>query len=251
MVEIRYGENYQEVDLTGKTVAEVREQYKEQFGIPDKAQVRLGGKGIKQKHEAETRLNAGDKITFAQKSRKGLVFIGTLLLALSITGGVFAYGATTVTVGLTLTDPGDFAAVIGAATPTWNVWGSYKGKVVAGDLFTITPDAAWTGDMSVIVTLTNAHDLVEAYKMLVFEIEVWDDGLNLGAGGQAACGLGTSTTEYLTLGKGDLEIDFSQTTGPTYTVKIISGYYITHKEGWGTDKEDPLIMCQVLQREAP
>ena len=46
MVGIRYGEHYQEVDLAGKTVAEVREQYKEEFGIPDKAQVSLGGKSI-------------------------------------------------------------------------------------------------------------------------------------------------------------------------------------------------------------
>jgi len=249
MVEIRYGEHYQEIDLAGKTVAEVREQYKEEFGIPDKAQVSLGGKGIKQKHEADTWLNAGDKITFAQKSRKVLFFIGTLLLALSITGGVFAYGATTVTVGLILTDPGDFADVAQAAVrPTWNAWGSYKGKVVAGDLFVITPDAAWTGDMSVIVTLTNAHDLVEAYKMLVFEIEVWDDVANA----QAACGVGTSTTEYLTLGKGDIEIDFSQgAPAGTYTVKIISGFYITHKGGWTQHKEDPNILCQVLQRSAP
>ena len=130
-----------------------------------------------------------------------------------------------------------------SSTPTWSVWGSYKGRVTPGNLFVITPQGGWTGDMSVILTIANAQDLVEAYKMLVLEIEVWDVGKDAEAT--------ASTTEYLTLGKGDIEIDFEQTTGPTYTVKIISGYYITHKEGWGTDKEDPLIMCQVLQREAP
>ncbi len=243
MVEIRFGENYQEVDLAGKTVAEVREQYKEQFGIPDKAQVKLGGKGIKKKLEAETRLNAGDKIIFAEKSRKGLVFIGTILLALSITGGVFAYGATTATVGLTLTDKPDFAGVVAATPPTWNVFGSYKGKVTAGDLFTITPDAAWTGDMSVVLTLANAHDMVEAYRILVLKIEVWDDGTVAKAAG--------STTEYLTLGVGEIGIEFDQTTGPTYTVKIIDGFYITHKGGWTSGKEDPTILAQVLQRSAP
>ena len=246
MVEIRYGERYEMADLAGKSVAQAREQYKQEFGIPDKAQASLNSKGIGKKHESMTALGDDDSLTFAEKSRKGLFFIGAILLALAITGGIFAYGATTATVTLGLTAKTDFAAVTAGAGPTWNVWGSYKGRVTAGDLFTITPEASvpadsWTGDMSVTLTIANAQDLVEAYKMLVLEIEVWD-------GAAKATG---STTEYLTLGKGDIEIDFEQATGPTYTVKIISGYYITHKGGWTDGKEDPLIMCQVLQREAP
>ncbi len=245
MVEIRYGENYEMTDLAGKSVAQAREQYKQEFGIPDKAQARLNDKGIGKKHEPKTALGDNDSLTFAEKSRKGLFFIGAILLALAITGGVFAYGQTTTTMGLTLTDPGDFASVAAdPSPPTWNVWGSYKGKVVAGDLFVITPDLAWTGDMSVIVTLTNAHDLIEAYKMLVFEIEVWDDVAVAKAAG--------STTEYLTLGQGDIAIDFTQgAPAGTYTVKIISGFYISHKGGWTQHKEDPNILCQVLQRSAP
>ncbi|MBA7645760.1 hypothetical protein ES703_53518 [subsurface metagenome] len=249
MVEIRYGERYEMADLAGRSIADAREQYKQEFGIPDKAQARLNDKGIGKKHEPKTALGDNDSLTFAEKSRKGLFFIGAILLALAITGGIFAYGATTVTVTLGLTAKTDFAEVE-AATPTpWNVWGSYKGRVPAGDLFTITPEASvpadsWTGDMSVTLTIANAQDLVEAYKMLVFEIEVWDDGT-------AAIATG-STTEYLTLGKGDIDIDFEQgAPAGTYTVKIISGYYITHKGGWTDGKEDPLIMCQVLQREAP
>jgi len=244
MVEIRYGERYEMADLAGKSVAQAREQYKQEFGIPDKAQASLNSKGIGKKHESMTALGDDDSLTFAEKSRKGLFFIGAILLALAITGGIFAYGATTATVTLGLTAKTDFAEVEAASPPTWNVWGSYKGRVTAGDLFTITPEADWTGDMSVTLTIANAQDLVEAYKMLVLEIEVWDDVANTIATG--------STTEYLTLGKGDIEIDFEQgAPAGTYTVKIISGYYITHKGGWTDGKEDPLIMCQVLQREAP
>jgi len=244
MVEIRYGEHYEMADLAGRSVADAREQYKPEFGIPDKAQASLNGKGIRQKHEPKTALGDNDSLTFAQKSRKGLFFIGAILLALAITGGVFAYGATTATVTLGLTKAGDFATVEAATPNSWNVWGSYKGRVTAGDLFTITPEAVWTGDMSVTLTIANAHELVEAYKILVLKIEVWDDG---GTPAKAA----GSTTEYLTLGKGDIEIDFEQTTGPTYTVKIIDGFYITHKAPWTDGQEDPIIMAQVLQREAP
>jgi len=162
-----------------------------------------------------------------------------------IARGICAYGATTATVTLGLTQKTDFALVAAVGSPaTWNVWGSYKGKVTTGDLFTITPEATWTGDMSVTLTIANTQDLVEAYKILVFKIEVWDNVTSAKAVG--------STTEYLTLGKGDIEIDFEQAApGRAYDVRIISGYYITHKGGWTDGKEDPLIMCQVLQRSAP
>ncbi len=243
MVEIIYREQSEVAELAGKSVAEVREQYKTEFSIPDGAQARLNGKQLKRKLEADMRLCNDDELSFANKSRRGMFLIGATLLALAITGGVFAYGATTATVTLGLTDKPDYAAVVAGAGPTWNVFGSYKGKVTAGSLFTITPDAAWTGDMSTVITIANAQNLVEAYRVLVLEIEVWDDGTAAKAAG--------STTEYLTLGTGEISIDFDQTTGPTYTVKIISGYYITHKGGWSSGQEDPLIMCQVLQRSAP
>jgi len=93
MVEIRYGKHYEMADLAGKSVAQAREQYKQEFGIPDKAKASLNGKGIGQKHELVTALAHDDSLTFAQKSRRGLFFIGAVLLALAITGGVFAYGA--------------------------------------------------------------------------------------------------------------------------------------------------------------
>ena len=242
MVEIRYGEHYEMADLAGKSVAQAREQYKQEFDIPDKAKANLNSKGIRQKHEPVTALGDNDSLTFARKSRKGLFFIGAILLAVAITGGIFAYGATTATIGLTLADYGDFVAVaLPAGQPTWNVFGSYRGSVSTGNLFTLTPEANWTGDMSVILTLANGQDLVEAYRILVLEIEIWDS-----AGTPAQVG----TTEYLTTGKAEVEFEFSQTTGP-YTVQITDGWYVTHRGGWTTGQEDPTIFCQVLQRSAP
>jgi len=246
MVEIRYGERYEMADLAGKSVAQAREQYKQEFGIPDKAQASLNSKGIGKKHEPMTALGDDDSLTFAEKSRKGLFFIGAILLALAITGGIFAYGATTITVGLDLTAQADFAAVDAAAsTPTWDVWGSYKGSVTAGDLFTVTPDVpgSWTGDMSVVLTLTNAHELVAAYRILVLEIEIWDS---------TATPVQVGDTEYLTMGNGEIFIEIDQTgfTAP-YDVRLTGGFYITHRGGWTANAEDPSIFCQVLQRSAP
>ena len=241
MTEIRYGKHYEVADLAGRSVAQVREQYKQEFGIPDKAQARLNGKGIGQKHEPKTALSHNDSLTFAQKSRRGLFFIGAVLLALAITGGVFAWGATTATVGLTLTQQGDFAEVVASGSlPTWNVFGSTKGSVATGTLFAVNPDDDWTGDMSVLVTIGNAEDLVEVYRILVLEIEV-QDSLGNPIGGP----------EFLTLGKGDIDMDVDYDTDVGYTVEITGGYYITHKGGWTGGQEDPVLMCQVLQREAP
>jgi len=242
MVEIRYGENYEIADLAGRSIAQAREQYKQEFGIPDKAQASLNDKGIKQKHEPNTALGDNDSLTFAQKSRKGLFFIGTILLALAITGGIFAYGATTDIVGLTLTSTSDYAAVVAEVSPpTWTVWGKFKGKVTAGDLFEITPETNYTGDMVALLTLTNAYDLVEAYRVLVFEIEIWDS-----AGTPAQVG----TTEYLTMDKGVIEIEIDQTgfTAP-YDVRLVNGFYITHRGGWSPGTlADPSILCDVIQK---
>ena len=72
MVEIRYGEHYEMANIAGKSVAQAREQYKQEFDIPGKARASLNGKGIRQKHELVTALGDNDSLTFAQKSRKGL-----------------------------------------------------------------------------------------------------------------------------------------------------------------------------------
>jgi len=239
MTEIRYGEYYEMADLAGKSVAQAREQYKQEFGIPDKAQAKLNGKGIRQRQEPKIALSHNDSLTFAQKSRKGLFFIGAILLALVITGGVFAWGATTTTVTLTITEKPDFVAVTaGGSPPTWNAFGSTKGSVGTGTLFDVNPDDDWTGDVSIILTIANAQDLVEAYRILVLKIEVQDSLGNPIAG-----------PDYLSLGKGDVDFDVTYDSDEPWTVEVTGGYYITHKAGaWSAD---PVIMCQVLQREAP
>ena len=40
MVEIKYGNQYEIIDLAGQTVSEAREQYASEFGIPEKAKAK-------------------------------------------------------------------------------------------------------------------------------------------------------------------------------------------------------------------
>jgi len=252
MVKIRYGENYEEVDLAGKTVAEVREQYKEQFGIPDKAQVSLGGKGIKQKHEVETRLGEDDKLTFAEKSRKGLfLFAGTLLLALSVTGGVFASGALTDTISATVTaESSEFCDVTANTAPSWSVWGAWLGAIPAQtEVFHLQPGNTFTGDFVIQIYLTNAEDLAEVYRVLGMR---WTVKINAAADSILTV-TPTPTTGFLSLSNPVCEIEVSFTgagdADDMIDVDLSGGFFKTHYygSGWG-GSEDPDIFLKVIQK---
>jgi len=252
MVEIRYGENYEMADLAGKSVAQAREQYKQEFGIPDKAQANLNDKGIKQKHELVTALGDNDSLTFAQKSRKGLFFIGAILLALAVTGGVFAYGALTYTVtGAVTAESSEFAdADVGINTPTWSLWGQYTGSVPATtEVFEVTPGANFTGDFVIQIYLTNIEDLVEVYRVMGMRWTVTNGTGNTGITGVTV----TPTTGFLSLTHPTIELEISITGTPDGTEKIdvdLSGGFFrtqSHGGGWG-GSEDPQILCKIIQK---
>ena len=170
------------------------------------------------------------------KNKLRLYFVTALALVLAVTGGWFAYAYATVTVELDVVDKGPFVVTANTTPTPWNIWRGYKGKTGATDLFTITPGTNFTGDFSAVITLANGHDLVEAYRVLVLEIEIEDN---------------TSTTivgpEYLTLSGGEIDMDITNT-NPPFTVKLTEGFYITHRSAWASGKEDPLILLDVFQR---
>ncbi len=176
MVEIRYGEYYEMADLAGQLVAEARVRYKQEFGIPDKAQAKLNGKPVKKKLEAVTELGDGDELSFAEKSRKGLILVGAFLLALAVTGGVFAYTYTTASVTISAIADSDYATVAPEETIefTTRVFGHYRGEIPSGKVFKITPDDDYTGDLNVKVYLANADKLTLAYKHLNMKFEIQD-----------------------------------------------------------------------------
>src|SRR4030042_5109834 len=125
MVEIRYGDQYDVSDLAGQTVSEAREQFKSEYGIPEKAHAKLNGSKVKSGAEIDTVLNGDDRLTFAVSRGKGAYLIGALLLALVVTGSVFAFGFINATTTLNATTVNsNFADVVtnvtGSAAIGWD-----------------------------------------------------------------------------------------------------------------------------------
>jgi len=251
MVEIRYGEHYEMADLAGKSVAQAREQYKQEFGIPDKAKASLNSKGIRQKHEPVTALGDNDSLTFAQKSRKGLFFIGAILLALAVTGGVFAFGALTATVTTAISaENAEFADVTGGAVPDWDVFGGYTGSIAAtAAVFEIVPANGFTGDFVVQIYLTNVDQLVEVYRTMGM---TWTATLD-GAADAITSITVTPTTNFLSLTHPTIDLEISTTGTPDgndiINVDLSGGFFRTHYwgGGWG-GSPSPLIFCKVIQK---
>ncbi len=108
------------------------------------------------------------------KAKKNLSLIVAVVLVLAISGGAFAYTYTTTIATIGVTPPAANVATCDASAgqPDWDSVtanlsaNTVCGEVPIGDLFDITPNAAYTGDMQVAVYLTNASNLIKAYKYL-------------------------------------------------------------------------------------
>ena len=49
MVNVSYGEHNRQIELAGRTVADVREMFKSEFDLSDRAQANLNGQSLKKK----------------------------------------------------------------------------------------------------------------------------------------------------------------------------------------------------------
>ena len=277
MVEIRYGEQYEVADLAGKSLAEVREQYKSDFDIPDKAQARVNGKPVKQKLEVEIILKDDDEIVFAEKSKKGLVLAAALVLALTLSSGGFAYTYTTAGVTIDAEALEDFATVkLAQDQPNWNavldilgeyagwvIWDAVDGKVEleditvtvapgpappppppsgdvpTGDLFIVTPHPQYPGDLTVRVYLTNSGDLIKAYRYLNMKLRL--EGSVEWPG-----------YRLLTLQNGKVAFHLEAPHNPPYTLSVIGGAYCLvspDPNQWAAEWTiTPEFYCEVTQR---
>jgi len=247
MVEISYGEHYELAELAGKSIAEVREQYTSEFEIPDRAQAILNDQPLKKKLEAEIRLEDSDMLSFEEKSRRGLVVLGAFLLTLLVTGGLFAYTYTVATITITTTvAAADFASVTANATTgdlDYQLLGSVNGQLGSQDLFAVTGDSDYTGDVEVLVSLANADELVQEYRFWMMRLELTDGSGNTP---QDIEGI----TKIISLNKPNTSfaVDSANFTGATVYVYCQGGSYKTHPFALlGTSESDPLIFCEVVQ----
>ena len=258
MVEIRYGDQFEVTDLAGQTICEAREQFKADFGIPDKAKAKLNGSKIKSGAELDTVLNDDDKLTFAVSRSKTPYLIGALLLALAVTGGVFAYGfinaTTTINATIYESNFADVSVNNTFANPAFNTWGFYKGSIGSGYLFNITPGTNYTADLAVTVSLGNADALAKNYRAFSLQLDMIYTGNLTTVDINESTDNGSGNTldwVMLTLDNGSVTM-FPQgtATGAEMTVRVKRGFYITQVHPFGNwqGSASPEIFCEVAQR---
>ncbi len=241
MIHITYGEHSRQVELAGMTVTEVREMFKSEFDLSDRAQANLNGQWLKKKLEAETGLCDEDELYFEERSRRGLVMLGAFLLALAVTGGLFAYTSLTDTVTIGVTGgTADFADVAGNNTPSidYSVLGRHRGTISANTLFNIDT-VAGSPDIEVQVYLSNPDELSADYSFWMMRLALQD-----------ATGASMDTegiTKVLSLDNPTVTFTSDNATPYTSYVENLGGSYRAFPFGW-VGANDPLVFCKVVQR---
>ena len=117
-----------------------------------------------------------------------------------------------------------------------------RGDVPTGDLFDITPNASYTGDLAVKVYLTNTGALVKAYQYL---------NMKLYLAGSVEAGE-TPNYQLLTLDNGEVTFNLKGYAPGTYTLSVIGGSYglvstnpSQWEKGWTVTPE---FYCLIMQR---
>lgn len=243
MVKIIYRDQNQEAELVGRSVAEVRNLYKYEFGIPGRAKAILNGKQLEKELEPEVKLSDEDQLCFEAQSRKGLVLLGAFLLALAVTGTMFVFTYTTRSQTITVTAAtADFASITTNSTPTAvNLLGSVRGAIGAATMFDITGDSNYNGDVEVIVSLINVDEMVEDYSFWSLRLE-YVDSSNTSADLEAI-------TKVITLDSPSTSfaVDSTNISGGTWYVRTPGGSYRALPYSLGSSGNDPVIFCEVIQ----
>jgi hypothetical protein len=254
MIEIKFKDNHETADIAGRTIAEARAMYRSDFGIRDKAVALLNGKRVSTAEEVTTTLNDDDKLVFkAAGVSKVAYMVGALLLALAITGGVFAFGF--ISSGATISASAasaDFATVTAntSSLPTWTARGLAKTPTGSGSLFDISTNASgYTGDFVATVYLANIDDLVKVYRNLTLCIEVRDSANNLvDINNDNVADISDFT--LLTLENSTVVLNIKQAGPGVYTVMLKNGYFIcnTAKNTWSSSISTPKLYCELAQK---
>jgi len=184
------------------------------------------------------------------KMKRFLILLGALLIVLSICGGLFAYTYTTNTVTMDVNAPGggvDFVAVTANNTAplSWTLYQNSYSATGNGTLFDISTLASdYTGDLSTIVYITNGHQLIEVYRIMVIDIAVFDSSNNVVDINNDGSANISQDHAVLTLKNGAVDLIIPQTTADVYTVKVLEGYLLA-KDSWPSGYESPKLYCEV------
>ncbi len=254
MVEIKFRDQYEAADLEGLSIGEIREQFKDQFGIPDKATARLNGGAVKSNMEYDTVLSDDDKVTFTVSKGMGAYLVGAALLALAVTGSVFAYGFINSTTSLNAaTIESNFADVtanaVGSANISWNAFGFFKGSIGGPNrIFDISPAEDYTGDLVTTITIGNTDELIKYYRVLALQLEIVDQATNSKVDINESGTADANDWVMLTLDNGSASM-FTDGSA-NMSVRVKRGYFITHVHpagGWD-GSATPDLFCEIAQR---
>ncbi len=245
MIEVRYGDYREGADIAGRSIAEVREQYKEELDIPDKAKAILNGQPVRKEMELRMELTDGDKLSFeVKRANRTQVLVLAVLLALAVSGGVFAYTWTTATATISIVAPAsDFADVTANGSysaPT--VFGKFTGIWPTGHVFEIVPDPSYTGDLVIKVYIANTGNLIRYYHHLNMLLD-YQDSTNTTMPDQAEA-------QLLTLQNAEVQFYWSSGNGtPPYHIEVTGGGFRLHH--WKTltgGSVSPILYCEITQR---
>lgn len=167
--------------------------------------------------------------------------LSAFLLALAITGGLFAYTYTTTTITLGTTPvAADYATVTdNNNVPAYTFLGKTKGTIQAGGLFDVTRGAGYSGDLEVIVSLANVDELVEDYSFWMLRVEFREGTTKVDM---------EEATQVLSLSNPEVSfiVDSTNLTGPR-SVYTPGGSYKVYPAVKGLPDNDPVLFCQVIQ----
>lgn len=177
-------------------------------------------------------------MSFMKKSKRSLFLLGTLALALVLTGGVFAGTWFNVANDGTVTTEADYASVSATTLSITDVQGGELGNVAAQTIFTITSEANYTGDLLVTVYLANAPDLVATFESLQLKVKSAFQG----------GGLELTDWQLLSLDNESVIIPVTGYTGGTaFNVTVESGTWHAQPD-IETNDPDLDLYCEVSQR---
>jgi hypothetical protein len=254
VVEIKFKDNCGEANIAGRSVAAARESYQAEFNIAPRSVAELNGKKIRPAAEASTILKNNDNLVFkAAKGNKVAYLVGALLLAMAVTGGIFAFGFTnsSTTINAAMAEY-DFASVTAntSSPPAWDARGMQKTPTGSGTLFDInTSTSGYTGDLAVTVSLANIDDLTKIYRNLTLALELRDSGNNpVDINSDNV----SDNNDYtlLTLENSKVTFSIKQNAASIYTVKLRNGYFICNvrKNGGTGGSGAPLLYCELAQK---
>ena len=186
--------------------------------------------------------------------KKKWILVLALIITLLGSGLTYAFTYTTASATITGTADSEYATVtVDDSPPSFaaNIFGKHRGDVPSGDMFIITPDTTYTGDMLIKVYLTNADELSKTYQHLNMKVEIWDSEattpVNIFAGETG------HTFQLLTLDNGVVTFPLEMDDGTSpFKVKIAGGSYGTNPRSpvdWESGYSvSPLLFCEVTQK---